>query len=213
MNRVIKCLTAEHGAAIIEYWRGQGVDTGECNGSNFRWCCYYGVINGIFDNYSSTKVKAANATIFELPTETNWEELLKIAGEKYPVGTEYKGIFTDGEIYNLPNFARHAPLVFDEIGIEVGSTLVYHLATDKWAEVVSKVETITEQQAIELLTAKGYTIEKKIIIGAWCIFSDYPIDLEDETPTIRRFKGMKGKLFLGHISSWKYCIEVKIEAV
>lgn len=72
-NQVIKNLTPEMGKEIIEYWESLGVDTRGREGTfyenNDDKCIYYGVINGVFDNYYLIDVTDANAEIIELPSK------------------------------------------------------------------------------------------------------------------------------------------------
>lgn len=71
-NTVIKVLTREHGAKVIEWWKQQGVETdlkGSVNEEDDCSIIYYGFINYNFDNYSLKDVQEANAKIIELPTE------------------------------------------------------------------------------------------------------------------------------------------------
>lgn len=70
-NVVIKAVTKEDGPRIIEYFKSIGVNTIGYEGS----CCevlgstsiYYGVINGVFQNWSIQYVQKHNATIIGLP--------------------------------------------------------------------------------------------------------------------------------------------------
>lgn len=105
-NQVIKNLTPEMGKEIIEYWESLGVDTG-CAGGTFcekenDRSIYYGVINGVFENYSLPQVTASNAEIIKLPSKEPkrgdrakfWNDapdsaveryfLAEIKGAKYP---------------------------------------------------------------------------------------------------------------------------------
>lgn len=70
MNKVIKVLTKEHGKKVIEYWKKQGVNTGDLRGEiteeNDCICIYYGVINGVFSNYTYSMVLENNAEIVTL---------------------------------------------------------------------------------------------------------------------------------------------------
>lgn len=70
MNKVIKVLTKEHGKKVIEYWKNQGVNTGDfignSNEKNNDIYIYYGIINGIFDNYNYNTVLEKNAEIITL---------------------------------------------------------------------------------------------------------------------------------------------------
>jgi len=80
-NQVIKVLNAEHGKKVIKYWKDKGIATEdnlkgiatEDNGDRF---CYYGVVNGKFDNFSFDFVIQKKAEIIELPSDfvlpKNW---------------------------------------------------------------------------------------------------------------------------------------------
>lgn len=71
-NTVIKNVSYEKtGKRIIEYFKYLGFDTTEyaatVSEENENICIYYGVINGIFNNYSLREVQSRNAKIIELP--------------------------------------------------------------------------------------------------------------------------------------------------
>ena len=70
-NQVIKALTPEHGAKIIQYWKDKGVDTGSYAGimceADGDINCYYGVIDGKFGQYSVNTVREKSAKIIRLP--------------------------------------------------------------------------------------------------------------------------------------------------
>jgi hypothetical protein len=73
-NQVIKVLTPEHGEKVIEYWKSKGVDTGNYSGcsceSDGDIRIYYGVINGVFDNYRMEQIFGSDTVeIIELPEE------------------------------------------------------------------------------------------------------------------------------------------------
>jgi hypothetical protein len=73
-NQVIKVLTQEHGRKVIEYWKSKGVDTRNMWGfsceANNNECIYYGVINGVFDNYRMDQISDDDKVeIIELPKE------------------------------------------------------------------------------------------------------------------------------------------------
>jgi hypothetical protein len=70
-NTVIEVLTKEHGKKVIEWWKEQGVNTCNFNGSNNKEdggiFNYYGLLNGVFDNRSINLVKEHNLKIITLP--------------------------------------------------------------------------------------------------------------------------------------------------
>ena len=75
-NQVIEVLDKVHGKKVIQYWRDRGVDTRgkegiltKKHGDSYR---YYGVIDGVFDNYSETFVNDLGAEIITLP-EPEWK--------------------------------------------------------------------------------------------------------------------------------------------
>lgn len=72
-NFVIKNKTPKMGKEIIKYLQYLGVDTGEYDGhvceSLGKKSIYYGVINGMFNNYTLKYVKKHGAEIIELPVE------------------------------------------------------------------------------------------------------------------------------------------------
>ena len=73
-NQVIKVLTPEHGEKVIEYWKSKGVDTSTYSGcsceSDGDIHIYYGVINGVFNNYRMEQIFGSDTVeIIELPEE------------------------------------------------------------------------------------------------------------------------------------------------
>ena len=72
-NVVIKSVKKEDGPRIIEYFKSKRVDirefTGDCYEGNGNTCIYYGVIDGIFQNYSLRQVEKHGAEIIELPDD------------------------------------------------------------------------------------------------------------------------------------------------
>lgn len=81
-NTVIKVLTKEHGKEVIKYWKSLGIDTrdytGEMCKADADMSIYYGVINGVFDNYDIYKVTYTQTTIIELPTTKQQETMRTI---------------------------------------------------------------------------------------------------------------------------------------
>lgn len=75
-NQVIEVLTREHGEHVIQYWKDKGINTRQYRGRNTKAAGnsarYYGVINGRFGSYKSSKVKAEGAEIIELPTRKGY---------------------------------------------------------------------------------------------------------------------------------------------
>lgn len=70
---VIKALTREHGAKIIEHFKSKGIDTDFYTGSVSQedngYQIYYGIINGKFSNYDLQQVLNNNIKIKKLPME------------------------------------------------------------------------------------------------------------------------------------------------
>jgi hypothetical protein len=69
-NTVIEVLDAEHGRKVIEWWKSQGVDTGDCQGTGRIWR-YYGVIDGHFNSYSLSEVSNPKIKVISLPEKPN----------------------------------------------------------------------------------------------------------------------------------------------
>lgn len=70
-NCVIEALNEQHGADVISWWKSQGVDTlyrkgnsHKADGDIYR---YYGLIDGVFDNWNYTQCKQKGAIIVPLP--------------------------------------------------------------------------------------------------------------------------------------------------
>jgi len=69
-NKVIKCLSEEHGKRIIQFFKDNGVDTRGKKGIDYIYhsvFCYYGIVHNVFDNYSEQEVEDASVEIIELP--------------------------------------------------------------------------------------------------------------------------------------------------
>jgi len=74
-NIVIEVLDLEHGQKVKKFWESKGINVGarrfsiykNKNGAMCSHYYYYGVINGVFDNYSIKEVNTANAKIITLP--------------------------------------------------------------------------------------------------------------------------------------------------
>lgn len=78
-NQVIEVLNDEHGKKVIEYWESQGFKNiydlqGDATRDGKDDWRYYGIIDGVFDNYTLDEAIDANAEIIELPTESPKEE-------------------------------------------------------------------------------------------------------------------------------------------
>ena len=80
-NTVIEVLTEEHGEQVIAWFQKQGIDTrckiGVCTKKYDNCNRYYGVINGIFDNWSIEEVRESNAIIIELPEEKTFPRMMR----------------------------------------------------------------------------------------------------------------------------------------
>lgn len=87
-NTVIKVLNKEHGKKVIEWWKKQGVDTRELEGSRNEeqrdTCIYYGLHDGYFDYNSLEFVIRNNIKIIQLPSETSYPKLMWVSdNEKF----------------------------------------------------------------------------------------------------------------------------------
>jgi hypothetical protein len=129
-NQVIKALNKEHGKKVIEYWKNRGVDTkdysGECTEQYGDVYMYYGVIDGLFNNYRYRDVLYHNAEIIELPVEfergervlvrdrdnSEWCEsifITKIDGALYPyvvVISNYEDDFMNGKEFYTTQYRQ-----------------------------------------------------------------------------------------------------------
>ena len=72
-NTVIKVLNKEHGKRVIQWWKDNGVDTqnynGTCTESNGEIYIYYGSKDGEWGNWSCGDVSTYNLKVIELPGE------------------------------------------------------------------------------------------------------------------------------------------------
>lgn len=85
-DTVIKVLNEEHGKKVIEYFKSKGVDTGGIDVldtvENKGGFCYYGVLDGDFDNFSHIHIAHyhPNADIIELPKENEYPKVMLVRG-------------------------------------------------------------------------------------------------------------------------------------
>ena len=70
-NQVIRALSEVHGKQIIKYWKSRGIDTMDFTGANTGIYSFYGVINGIFENYNHSDVINTNTEIIMLPSDNS----------------------------------------------------------------------------------------------------------------------------------------------
>ena len=166
-NQVIKVLTPEHGEKVIEYWKSKGVNTdnysGECCERDGNQCIYYGVINGIFDNYRMGRISDDdNVEIIELPTNkfdmtypiydmsTN-EGRLAYARKYYPIGTEF--LNTRGEyrkVIGIPKIYEGTTIdvqSMDEIGEDSHYPDIYS-EEHGWRIIIKQEEKVMETQKL-----------------------------------------------------------------
>jgi hypothetical protein len=168
-NTVIKVLTKEHGAKVIEWWKSQVESTYGYTGtlcesdgviceSEGYESIYYGVIDHMFDNYSAYDVSKANAKIIELPEEefdmTTNEGRLAYAKKHYPVGTRYIPLdYKTGHTYPQSCESRFIPQVticpyadyYNDL--DAGNGFIYVHKLNKWAEII-KEEKVMETQKL-----------------------------------------------------------------
>jgi hypothetical protein len=170
-NTVIKVLTKEHGARVIEWFKSKGVDTGDYKGSvseeeGFH-CIYFGVINGHFSNYDIDTVNYDNAKIIELPEEfdmTTNEGRLAYARKHYPVGTVIKSIHHD-KVYKLTSEPRNymkTTIFADSHGVVPD---IYHAG--KWAEIVEKGKEEIKVMKTQRLSRQGLKEIHSVACSSW----------------------------------------------
>ncbi len=75
-NKVIKVLDEKHGERVIEFWK-QYCDTGEWKGGLIG--CYYGIIDGKFDIWTTSEVRQNNTEIIELPEEKTYPRVMLVS--------------------------------------------------------------------------------------------------------------------------------------
>lgn len=161
-NTVIKVLTIEHGKKVIEWWDKQGIDTRDLIGigceSDGDTYIYYGVIEGIFDNWGINKVQYYNAKIIELPAEEEFdmstdEGRLAYAKKHYPAGTRYISPEYPEKVYTVSNAIdgphywlgvnTYKNCVLASLDKHTGQ-FIYFLG--KWAEIVKEEEKMETQK-------------------------------------------------------------------
>jgi len=81
-NEVIEVLDLEHGQKVKKYWEDRGVDTSgyfvTTTKSDNMPCRYFGVIYGMFSNFSMSEVENHNAKIITLPNEKTFPRNMKV---------------------------------------------------------------------------------------------------------------------------------------
>jgi hypothetical protein len=176
-NTVIKVLTREHGAKVIEWWKSQGVYTHYKEGVACMYDndmeIYYGVINGKFNNYNIEDVSSSNTKIIELPREefdmTTNEGRLAYAKRNYPVGTRYIPLdYKTGHTYPQSCKSRFTPQVtispyanyHNDLDAGVGYIYVHKL--NKWAEIIKE-----EKMETQKLTRAGLKEIHSVACSAW----------------------------------------------
>jgi hypothetical protein len=168
-NTVIKVLNAEHGKKVIEWWKSQGVDTGDYKGSTSEEegfnCIYFGVINGKFSNYFIETVKHDNAKIIELPEEefdmTTNEGRLAYAKKHYSIGTKYRGLKLNGDIESGISKVLCNPKDNQYGNIDAGPHWLYLYKENKWAEIVEKVKEEETESGRLAYAKKHYPVGTK----------------------------------------------------
>jgi len=182
-NQVIKVLTPEHGEKVIEYWKSKGVNTrgkeGQSCESGGNKYIYYGVINGVFDNYNVSQLDVFdNLEIIELPTNkfdmtypiydmsTN-EGRLAYAKKYYPIGTEF--LNTRGEWRKVIGI----PKIYEGTTIEIHATgkhseLIFrpNIYSEKhgWCEIIKQEEKVMETQK---LSRQGLKEIHSVACSSW----------------------------------------------
>jgi len=153
-NTVIKSLTPEHGAKIIEWWKSNGVNTNGLDGSYSEAgkhnSIYYGLFDGVFGNLNVDIVRKNNMIVIELPTPDLkrgdwcmvWDGdcskvkrifVTKIEGAKYPHIVVIKGHeeeFIEGKPFHTSKWEYCEPL----------QTKTFTL--DQAKDIIAKVENI-----------------------------------------------------------------------
>lgn len=70
-NTVIKAVTEKEETQALDWWEKNGVNVSSYRGwqPSITRCIYYGLINGIFSNYSMATVQKHNAKVINSPGE------------------------------------------------------------------------------------------------------------------------------------------------
>lgn len=113
-NQVIQVLTRSHGKKVIEYWKSQGVDTGVYAGSitaaDGGECRYYGVINGVFSNYTLSHVTMHQAEVIRLPEDNSDAVEVQKTLNQVKMKCSYKG-----DLSGVPDPIVHKMLEHQEL--------------------------------------------------------------------------------------------------
>jgi hypothetical protein len=92
-----------------------------------------------------------------LKTESDLEKAARL----YPIGTVYIPLTTGGDPYSNEYRSERAPKALDP-GIDVGYGYVYHYATAKWAEIVTKDATVTTTEPVPSIHHGGFKVGDKV---------------------------------------------------
>lgn len=70
-NTVIKAVTENEEDQVLDWWKNNGVNVSSYRGwqPSLTICVYYGLINGVFNNYSLSTAQKNNAKIINSPSE------------------------------------------------------------------------------------------------------------------------------------------------
>ena len=146
-NQVILNKDENTAKLIREYFESKGVDT---SGYKITYKnTYYGVINGIFSNWSSFYVEDHNAEIIELPIKKEYPKVMWVWGDKEEnkrkrvVFSEKKGKF----------LAWHTAETIEEAEKEI------HVSTWDFAQDIEEPKQITIQQAEKILNDLGNNVK------------------------------------------------------
>lgn len=125
-NTVIQINDVEHGKRVIEWWKEQGVDTRNLNGTLVGW--YYGLIGGGFNNVQNLPFLP---TIIELP-ESNPDIPQDLIGRK--VSTTTKTLFN---------------YLSEELGITVLASQIHDIERIVLGNQIEPIKKVTMQQVEE----------------------------------------------------------------
>jgi len=92
-NQVIKALNVAHGERVLKYWKGiigseALLKVGDAYKENNCSDRYYGIIGGVFGNYTLEKVREVRAEIIQLPEEHTFPRVMMVWDNLYAAGVK-----------------------------------------------------------------------------------------------------------------------------
>ena len=165
-NTVIKVLNKEHGKKVINWFKSQGVKKHVINGyigditeEDGDYYIYYGIIDGVFNNYNKQEVDRKKATIITLP-ETERTQL-DACNDIYKPGMEVETCC--GTIGVIDNTPFRFGLLDKRVYANDGDICLYDTDDASYAKIIKTEEKMETQK----LSRKGLKEIHSVACGNW----------------------------------------------